>query len=134
MRDQSPASRPCKKILLCDPDPRTRQALKALLITREVTCDDKATAKIDVVGEARDGDEAVQLVTASLPEVVLIDACMPGRNGLEATRFIKKNWPQVKVIVLTMYPDQQTAALEAGADAFLLKGCLAETLIEAILS
>ena len=83
---------------------------------------------IHVVGEARDGYEAVQLVKTFLPEVVVIDACMPGMDGLEATRLIKKNWPQVRVIVLTMYPEQRHAALDAGADAFLMKGCLAETL------
>ncbi len=55
-------------------------------------------------------------------------------DGLEATRFIKKNWPDVRVVMLTMYPDQQTAALNAGVDAFLLKGCHAETLIETILA
>ena len=133
MTHQSLDSRQTKRILICDDEPRARQALKALLITREVTCQDESSSMIHVAGEARDGYEAVQLVKTILPEVVVIDACMPGMDGLEATRFIKKNWPQVKVIVLTMYPDQQVGALAAGADAFLLKGCLAETLIETIL-
>lgn len=133
MTQQGPDSRQIKKVLICDDEPRARQALKALLLTREVTCNDESSS-IHVAGEARDGYEAVHLVKTILPEVVVIDACMPGMDGLEATRFIKKNWPQVKVIVLTMYPDQQVGALAAGADAFLLKGCLAETLIETILS
>ena len=123
-----------KRILICDDEPRARQALKALLLTREVTCQDESSSRIHVAAEARDGNEAVQLVETILPEVVVIDALMPGMDGMEATRFIKKKWPQVRVIVLTMYPDQRTAALDAGADAFLLKGCLAETLIETILS
>lgn len=89
---------------------------------------------IKVVGEARDGHEAVQFVEDCLPEVVVIDARMPGMDGLEATRLIKETWPQVKVVMLTMHADQRQAALEAGADTFLLKGCLAETLFEAILS
>jgi DNA-binding NarL/FixJ family response regulator len=88
---------------------------------------------IDVVGEARDGYEAVRLVKAFLPEVVLIDACMPGTDGLVATRLIKKNWPGVRVVVLTMDADQRQAAMDAGADTFLIKGCLAETLLKAIL-
>jgi NarL family two-component system response regulator LiaR len=133
MTNQIPASRQSMRVLICDDEPRARQALKALLLTREVTCNDESSS-IHVAGEARDGYEAVQLVKKILPEVVVIDACMPGMDGLEATRFIKKNWTQVRVIVLTMYPDQRAAALEAGADAFLLKGCLAETLIETILS
>jgi DNA-binding NarL/FixJ family response regulator len=134
MTNQGLDSRQTKRILICDDEPRARQALRALLLTREVTSNDESSAMIYVIGEARDGYEAAQLVETMLPEVVVIDALMPGMNGLEATRFIKKNWPEVRVVVLTMYPDQRTAALAAGADAFLLKGCLAETLIETILS
>lgn len=133
MTHQGLDSRQTKRILICDDKPRARQALKALLLTREVISNDKSSAMIYVVGEARNGYEAVQLVKTIQPDVVVIDACMPGMDGLEATRFIKKSWPQVKVIVLTMYPDHQVSALAAGADAFLLKGCLAETLIETIL-
>ena len=122
-----------KRILICDDEPRARQALKALLLTREVTCQDESSSRIHVAGEARDGNEAVQLGRTILPEVVVIDALMPGMDGLEATRLIKKNWPQVRVVILTMHPDQRAAALNAGADAFLLKGCQGETLIETIL-
>jgi DNA-binding NarL/FixJ family response regulator len=121
-----------KRILICDNERRARQALKALLRTREVTCD-KNASRIQVAGEARDGAELVQLVEAIMPEVVVMDACMPGMDGLEATRVIKKKWPRIRVVMLTMYPDQRAAALQAGVDAFLLKGCHAETLIETIL-
>src|SRR5687768_14912217 len=134
MTTQGLDSRQSKKVLICDDEPRTRQALKTLLLTREVTCNDESSSIIYVAGEARDGYEAVQLVKAFLPQVVVIDACMPGMDGLEATRLIKKNWPQVRVVVLTMYADQRQAALAAGADTFLMKGCLAETLFEAILT
>ena len=127
------SSRQTKRILICDDEPRARQALKALLLTQEVTCQDEAASVIEVSGEARNGHEAVELVKTILPEVVVIDALMPGMDGLQATRFIKKNWPEVRVIMLTMYSDQRTAALDAGVDAFLLKGCRAETLIETIL-
>lgn len=133
MTQQGLDSPQTKSILICDDEPRARQALKALLLTREVTCQDESSSRIHVAGEARDGNEAVQLVKRILPEVVVIDACMPGMDGLEATRFIKKNWPEVRVVMLTMHPDQRAAALDAGADAFLIKGCLAETLIETIL-
>ena len=133
MTHQSLDSRQTKRILICDDEPRARQALKALLLTREVTSNDESSSRIHVAGEARDGNEAVQLVRTILPEVVVIDALMPGMDGLEATRLIKKNWPQVRVVILTMHPDQRAAALNAGADAFLLKGCQGETLIETIL-
>jgi DNA-binding NarL/FixJ family response regulator len=134
MTNQGLDARQSKRVLICDDEPRTRQALKTLLLTREVTCNDESSSMIHVVGEARDGYEAVQLVKAFLPQVVVIDACMPGMNGLEATRLIKKNWPQVRVVVLTMYADQRQAAMDAGADTFLMKGCLAETLFDAILA
>jgi DNA-binding NarL/FixJ family response regulator len=62
-----------------------------------------------------------------------MDASMPGIGGMEATRLIKRKWPQVKIVMLTMYPDTLPAALDAGVDNFLLKGCLAETLFDAIL-
>jgi DNA-binding NarL/FixJ family response regulator len=133
MTDQGKHTRQLKRILICDDEPRARQALRALLLTREITCCDESTSEIQVAGEARNGYEAVELVKTLIPQVVVIDAWMPGMDGLEATRFIKKNWPEVRVVMLTMYPDQRTAALDAGADAFLLKGCHAETLIETIL-
>lgn len=133
MTDQGKQIRQLKRILICDDEPRARQALKALLLTREITCCDESTSEIQVAGEARNGSEAVELVKTLVPQVVVIDALMPGMDGLEATRFIKKNWPEVRVVMLTMHPDQRTAALDAGADAFLLKGCHAETLIETIL-
>jgi DNA-binding NarL/FixJ family response regulator len=89
---------------------------------------------IQVIGEARDGNEAIRLMGIHKPEVVVMDACMPGLSGLEATRLIKKNWPSVKVIMLTMYSEQRQAAIDAGVDIFLNKGCLAETLFDAILN
>jgi len=133
MTNQTLQTRQSKRILICDDEPRARQALKALLLTREATCCDESTSAIQVAGEARDGYEAVDLVKTLMPQVVVIDAWMPGMDGLEATRFIKKNWPEIRVVMLTMYPDQRAAALDAGVDAFLLKGCHAETLIETIL-
>ena len=54
-------------------------------------------------------------------------------DGLEATRLIKDRWPEVKIIVLTMYPSYRANTLAAGADAFLIKGCPAEELLEAVM-
>jgi DNA-binding NarL/FixJ family response regulator len=123
-----------KTVLICDDEARTRQALKALLFTREIARDDDLSGVIEVVGEARHGTEAVRMVGDVRPEVVVMDACMPGIGGMEATRLIKRKWPQVKIVMLTMYPDTRAAALDAGVDTFLLKGCPAETLFDAILS
>jgi DNA-binding NarL/FixJ family response regulator len=112
------------RVLIADDRPRSRDGLKALLAT---------WPEIEIVGEVADGREAVQLVEECRPNVVLMDARMPVMDGLEATRLIKEGWPEVKVIVLTMYVSCQADALAAGADAFLVKGCAAEELLEAIL-
>jgi len=133
MKNQSLTNVQEKRILICDDESRTRDALKALLLAREMTQDTAASPSIQVVGEARDGEEAIRLTDIYQPEVVVIDACMPGLSGLDATRLIKKTWPSIKVIMLTMYSEQREAALNAGVDIFLNKGCLAEELFDAIL-
>jgi DNA-binding NarL/FixJ family response regulator len=76
----------------------------------------------------------VALVPSCRPDVVLLDIQMPIMDGLEAARLIKSQWPEVRVVILTMYARYRSAALAAGADAFLLKGCTTEELQEAILS
>jgi DNA-binding NarL/FixJ family response regulator len=91
-------------------------------------------SQVEVVGEAVDGQDAVHLVAERHPDVVLMDIQMPVMDGLEATRCIKSQWPQVRVIALTLYARYRTKALSAGADVFLVKGCGAEALQEAILS
>ena len=111
------------RVLIADDRSRSRDGLRALLAT---------WPEVEVVGEAADGQEAVRLVEECRPNVVLMDARMPGMDGLEATRLIKDGWPEVKVVVLTMYATHRAGALAAGADTFLLKGCPAEELLEAI--
>jgi len=101
------------QILIVDDQPRARQSLKALLAT---------WPQVKEIREAANGQEAVRLVEESRPDVVLMDARMPEMDGLEATRLIKARWPQVKVIVLSMYADYMTDTLAAGADAFVSKG------------
>jgi DNA-binding NarL/FixJ family response regulator len=112
------------RVLIADDQLSSRDGLRALLATK---------LEIDIVGEATDGQQAVQLVEQHRPDVVLMDIRMPVMDGLEATRIIKDRWPEVKVVVLTMYPSHQAEAFAAGADAFLVKGCKAEDLLETIL-
>jgi DNA-binding NarL/FixJ family response regulator len=107
------------RVLVADNQPRARQSMKALLA---------AWSEVEEVGEAASGREAVRLVEAFQPDVALIDVRMPEMDGLEATRLIKAKWPQVKVILLSMYVEYETAAIAAGADAFVAKGDLAKKL------
>ena len=101
------------RILIADDQEPTRQGLIALLGFAE---------DIEVVQEACNGWEALHMVAEEQPDVVLMDVRMPIKNGLDATRQIKARWPQVKVIVMTLYPAHEAEALEAGADYVLLKG------------
>jgi len=75
----------------------------------------------------------LRLIEESRPDVVLMDVRMPEMDGLQATRFIKTRWPQVKVILLSMYGEYMTQALEAGADASVGKGEPPGTLLATLL-
>lgn len=91
---------------------------------------------IDVVGEASDGREAVDLACELQPDVVLMDIAMPNVNGIEATKRIKERQPHIGILILTVYDDSQyvTALVEAGAAGYLLKTVEADELSRAILS
>ena len=128
-------------MLIADDVPRSRAGLRALLSTAQLgpawigEQDEtvEACPTVEVVGEAADGQETVRLVEERQPDVVLMDARMPVMDGLEATRTIKDRWPEIKVVVLTMYCAFRADALAAGADAFLVKGCSPEELLAAIM-
>ena len=112
------------RALIVDDRHRSRNGLRALLDT---------WPEIEVIAEASNGQEAVQRTEEYQPDVVLMDVRMPVMNGLEATRFIKDRWPDVSVIILTIYTTYQADAVAAGADAFLVKGCRPEEMLKAIL-
>jgi two-component system response regulator DegU len=79
----------------------------------------------DVVGEASDGAEAIELAGKLLPEVILMDVTMPEVNGVEATRAIRQRHPQIRVVMLTMHADESViaSAIRAGASGYLVKDC-----------
>jgi len=112
------------RLLIADDRLPSRDGLRALAAT---------WPWVEVAGEAGDGGEAVRQVEACCPDVVLMDIRMPVMDGLAATRIIKERWPQIRVVMLTMYPVYHTEALSAGADAFLVKGCPTEDLLRAII-
>ena len=77
---------------------------------------------MNVVGEAPNGHKAMELVEKLRPDLVLLDAQMPGVTGVEVAHRIKGYSPQTKVILMTMYADYRSKAIEAGVDAFSTKG------------
>lgn len=89
---------------------------------------------MEVVGEAGDGEEAIELATKLRPDVVLMDIAMPKVNGIEATRRIKELYPAIAVLILTAYDNEQYifALLEAGAAGYLLKNVRRSELIDAV--
>lgn len=94
----------------------------------------KTQPAIDIVGEARDGKEAVELTMEFQPDIVLMDLEMPNMNGIEATREIKKVCPDVKIMMLTSFSDQDHVipAIEAGASGYQLKDIEPDELVRTI--
>ncbi|PFC10231.1 response regulator [Bacillus cereus] len=91
---------------------------------------------LELVGEANNGKEALVKVGETTPDVILMDLYMPEMDGVEATAYIKKEYPNVKVIVLTSFSDQAHVlpALRAGASGYILKDVEPDQLVEAIRS
>jgi len=113
------------RVLIADDHGLMRAGVRALL---------QATEDIEVVGEAEDGDEAIREVRRLEPEIVLMDVAMPGLGGLEATLVIRKEKPEVKILVLTQYDDREYVSrfLKAGVSGYVLKKAAASELVAAI--
>lgn len=112
-------------VVIADDQASTRHGLKALLAFEP---------RIVVVGEARSGDAAVRQVGEKHPDLVLMDVEMPFLDGMRATCMIKSTWPDVRVVVYTLYPEYQQEASKAGADYFMVKGSSDPSLSQVILS
>jgi DNA-binding NarL/FixJ family response regulator len=113
------------RVLVVDDHAVVRHGLTSLL----ASADD-----IECVGEAGDGASALDLVEHLAPDVVLLDLSMPGQDGVEVTRAIRRTGQAVRVLVLTSFgqPDLVLEAVHAGADGYLLKHNEAETLLDAL--
>jgi len=113
------------RILLADDHKITRQGLRSLL---------EKQPDMEVVAEAEEGRTAVRLVRELVPNVVIMDVSMPDLNGMEATRQIVGEFPNVKIIALSMHSDSLfvTEMLRSGASGYLLKDCAFEELERAI--
>jgi DNA-binding NarL/FixJ family response regulator len=113
------------KLIICDDQAIVRDGLELLI---------KLEKDMEVVGLAQDGSEAVELAARIQPDLILMDLKMPGINGVEATRRIHEQYPQIKILVLTTFDDDEWVfdAIRAGAAGYLLKDTPREKVVEAI--
>ena len=115
---------PIIKVLIVDDHNVVREGLRRIL---------ELDNEIEVVGEARNGEEAVTRALSLSPDVITMDLKMPGIDGIAATRQIKQRLPAVNILVLTLYAEEFVRqAIEAGASGYLLKDCECQQIIEAI--
>jgi two-component system response regulator NreC len=113
------------RVLIADDHTLFRAGVRVLL---------EAVSGIEVVGEAADGERAIEMAGSLRPDVVLMDIAMPGTNGLEATRTIKSRFPDMQVLVLTMHRSDEYffEMLKAGASGYVLKGAETAELVDAV--
>ena len=124
------------RVLIVDDRPSARHSLQALLTAMYLSNSvrsEPGDGLIETVGEASDGQTAIDQVELLHPDVVVMGLHMPELDGPTTIRMIKSRWPEVRIVVLTMYTSDRAAALEAGADVFLLKGCSIGELLEALI-
>lgn len=110
------------KVLLVDDHPLFRDGMATLLASRE----------IEVVGQAREGSEALEKTRELRPDLVLMDINMPGLGGIETTRLLKMEMPHIKVVILTVSDEEQDLfeAIKSGADGYLVKDLESEEFFE----
>ena len=115
------------RVLLADDHKQVRAGIRSLLAR---------LPDVEVIAEASDGREAIRFVEKNEPQIVLMDLAMPELNGLEATQHLTRTFPKVRVIILSIYADEEHVyqALCAGAAGYLLKGAATEELELAIRS
>ena len=113
------------KVLIADDQELIRQSLEIVLSTKE---------GIEVTGTAKDGSEVIRCIRKEKPDVILMDVRMPEMDGVQCTEIIKENYPQIKIIILTTFDDDEFvfSALKHGASGYLLKGISMDDLEEAI--
>lgn len=113
------------KILIADDQEMIRESLQIVLSNR---------AGLEVIGTAANGQEVIQNVRQERPDVILMDIRMPKMDGVQCTKIIKENYPEIKIIILTTFDDDEFVfnALKYGASGYLLKGVSMDELVRAI--
>lgn len=113
------------KVLIADDQKLLRQSLKIILSTEK---------DIEITDAVSNGREVIRSVRENMPDVILMDIRMPEMDGVQCTKIIKENYPQIKIIILTTFDDDEyvLSALRDGASGYLLKGISMEELADAI--
>jgi two-component system, NarL family, response regulator NreC len=113
------------RVLIVDDHDIVRAGIRMLL---------DAQPDVEVIGEASDGREAIIMANSMKPDVILMDISMPGATGIEATREIKQNTPQVEIVGLTMHAEDRYffQLLQAGASGYVVKGAAPNELLDAV--
>jgi DNA-binding NarL/FixJ family response regulator len=113
------------KVLIADDQELIRHSLQIILSNQK---------DMEVTGTAENGVQVIRAVRANKPDVILMDIRMPEMDGVQCTKIIKENYPEIKIIILTTFDDDEyvLSALRDGASGYLLKGILMDELIDAI--
>jgi RNA polymerase sigma factor (sigma-70 family) len=113
------------KILLADDHPLFRGGLRNLIQTQD---------DLEIVGEASNGEEAIEMASKYQPDVIVMDIRMPGINGIEATRIIQEKYPEIKVLIVTMLKNDKSVftAMKMGARGYVLKDAGEMELLQSI--
>jgi DNA-binding NarL/FixJ family response regulator len=113
------------KVAICEDQPQIlRNQVKIL----------QESAEIEVIGTALSGEALLELLEKGQPDVILQDLGLPGMSGIDVTRTVKRKWPQVEVLIFTIFDEEEKVieAVKAGASGYLLKGTTAERMVDAI--
>ncbi|HUI65057.1 MAG TPA: response regulator transcription factor, partial [Bacteroidota bacterium] len=113
------------RILIVDDHPIVRQGLRSAL---------DRSGEVEIVDEASDGDEAIDKARAAKPDLLLLDISMPGKNGLEVLKVLHAEMPQIRILILSTFPEKQYAVrcFANGARGYLTKKSAPEELLDAI--
>jgi DNA-binding NarL/FixJ family response regulator len=113
------------KIILADDHQLFRDGIKSLLNLENF---------IDIIDEVSDGEELLKILNHHIPDIIICDISMPKKNGIEITKILKKKYPQIKILILSMYINKEFIidAIEAGAQGYLPKDTSRDELLKAI--
>lgn len=114
------------KVIIVDDHPLVQEGIRSIL--------SRSDLKVDVIGQAENAAELLTLLSKKEPDIVLLDVSLPDRNGIDVLHDLKKMYPKLPILILSMHPERRFAvrALKAGAAGYLNKAAITKELIQAI--